>query len=317
MIGILGSGFGIYGYLPALINLGYEKIYLLNRSITNFNKRPELQYCKEAIVWEEDEKIFLSKINVLIIALPPLLQSKYIDKIIEHHNLKNVLLEKPIAPTPLKTLEILQKLRKSKKKIRTAYTFKYANWASIIVQLYNGNKLKDIEEINIIWDFKAHHYKNNLNNWKRYHSQGGGALRFYGIHIIAFLIHLSYNTVENSKSHGISLDDYAQWSASFSGENLPKAKVFLNSNSQNEEFTIKIISKTTDKNLISLPDPFFNDDTIATLDKRIKILEHLLISFDKENDKSCTLAYEKIALLWGETEKLNFHQMETLNTPDI
>ena len=73
-------------------------------------------------------------------------------------------------------------------------------------------------KLNLNWEFMAHHYINNLDTWKNKHSHGGGALRFYGIHVIALLAYVGYNNIIKSK---LSLDlagNPYQWSAIFSGK---------------------------------------------------------------------------------------------------
>jgi len=64
----------------------------------------------------------------------------------------------------------------------------------------------EIEETDLLFldtwhsykQLKADHFKNNKDNWKRDHKQGGGPLRFYGIHLIAVLAELGYTSSRQS-----------------------------------------------------------------------------------------------------------------------
>src|SRR5581483_4392648 len=58
------------------------------------------------------------------------------------------------------------------------------DWAREFVRSFRQIKPTSVR---INWRFLAHHYQNNLDNWKRRPEQGGGALRFYAIHFLALL----------------------------------------------------------------------------------------------------------------------------------
>ena len=58
--------------------------------------------------------------------------------------------------------------------------------------------ISEKQDIDWTWGFMAHHFSMNLKNWKRYHDIGGGVLRFYGVHIIAFFSTLGYNNIISS-----------------------------------------------------------------------------------------------------------------------
>ena len=56
MIGIFGAGFGLYGYLPALIEVGGGPILLLDRYRIPFSERTELRRFVSAVQWQENEE---------------------------------------------------------------------------------------------------------------------------------------------------------------------------------------------------------------------------------------------------------------------
>ena len=56
MLGILGSGFGLYGYLPAAIESGHKNILLSMRYKDNFFSRRSLQDCAKYIHWLESDE---------------------------------------------------------------------------------------------------------------------------------------------------------------------------------------------------------------------------------------------------------------------
>ena len=74
---ILGSGFGLYGYLPA-INKISKKIFIPEKYKDFFFSRNDLKKYKNKIVWFKNINKILNKIQILIIAKRPSDQGKII-----------------------------------------------------------------------------------------------------------------------------------------------------------------------------------------------------------------------------------------------
>ena len=308
MIGILGSGFGLYGYMPAIAQTNDNKIFLLERYKEKFKSRKELTQFNKRIKWVKDLNFLFSKSETLIIALSPIEQEKAILKSLKYSNIKNLILEKPLGVNPRISIFLLNKLVNSQKIFRIGYLFSFTDWA---IKLSNEINLTDTSKIIINWSFLAHHYKNNLNNWKRFNKQGGSVLRFYGIHLIALASKLGYNKINSSKTSGNTDNDFYKWECSLTGNCIPELQIHLNSNSENSIFCIESYSSSINSNLIiKQKDPFdfVNKKKVSSIDSRVVILKSFLKSLDEKHSKKFYNNYNNCNLLWKKIEFLNTHE---------
>ena len=172
---ILGSGFGLYGYLPA-VEVVSKKIFL---EYKYKNKLQNLKISKKIfnkIYWYKNESNIIDKINIVVIAYPPILQSKKIKQLFKNKKLVRYLfLEKPIDKNPIAARKLIKFLIKNKVKFSFGFIFKYLAWSKLI------NKKKNLKNIKIIWNIKK---KNASNSWKYKSKFGGGLIRYYGIHFL-------------------------------------------------------------------------------------------------------------------------------------
>lgn len=179
-IGILGSGFGLYGYFVALKEGKFKNtIYTLKKYKKIFIKRKDLAKYSNTIFFCKNEKELIKKSDYLIFAKRPLEQENFVKKI---SNIKKELfLEKPIASTPEKSLKIINSLIKKKTKFKIGFLFYYLDWFQKIIKLKK-------KKIIINWNFYSSDLKKNKDTWKVNDKiPGGGLINFYGIHFI-FLI---------------------------------------------------------------------------------------------------------------------------------
>jgi hypothetical protein len=312
MFGIVGSGFGLYGYLPAVV-LGTDKqILLLSKSLDAFKKRPELQFCKDRINWIENEEDFYSSVETLVLCLPPAIQFEVLMKWGHLRNIKNIILEKPISTSPTKSKVLIEFLENHNKKIIVGYSFQYNEWASRLNEIIrdSNNKVKHIE---IEWLFKAYHYRNDLQNWKRDHNAGGGAIRFFGIHIIALLSFIGYSAVIESKTNSFSDSDFFSWKALFKKYNFPTISVNIDTKSTEEKFSLN--SHLVDHSITNIEQgihPFdsssFMLDANEKLDFRVVGLKNLVNELLSMKEASEYYEkFKKVNKLWGDVEKLNLN----------
>ncbi len=307
MTGIIGSGFGIYGYLPAVL-LEDKNVYLLEKVKHNFLLRSELAQFYSRIYWINDIECFLNQIDTLIIAVPPLHQSEIINKILDFPNIKNIIIEKPLAPSPEESINILNKLKDLNKNFRIGYSFLYTPWYESLNNIFTNRKMDEIYDLSIVWNFKAHHYKNNLFNWKRYCSQGGGVIRFYGIQFIAVLGFLRFNEIVESKVIGISKDDISFWESITKDFFGNVCHLLIDTDCSEEKFEIILREKTKGlRTLCSLKanSPFDNYENISQdIDNRVAILNKLYIDFKKIHlDEDKFNQYQSINYMWALFEK--------------
>lgn len=294
---ILGSGFGLYGYLPALCTLKNISIILPSRYKERFIHRAELTSYYNRIEWIDNQKDILALCEGLIIALPPIQQFSWVQKALQYRNISHLLLEKPLASTPDLAMNLISDLEISGKKFKIGYNFRYTDWGEHILRHTKGIK-------SITWKFKAHHYKQNIQTWKRLHHQGGGALRFYGIHLIALLSELGYSDVVNSIIE-VNECEAETWSARLAKVDLPPCDVTIATNSNQNIFQV------IDSNgyIISLSDPFQTIQSFSGtfIDRRIPYLIKLLKALfcEKKMDNNW---YKVTHLLWHTIEQRTLQQ---------
>jgi predicted dehydrogenase len=289
---ILGSGFGLYGYLPALIACGHS-VVLPERYRQKFAGRPELQRFAQSIQWAGTEDEALQSATGAVIAQRPGDQERWIERCVEMPGLRHLLLEKPLARTPALAQKSLDALIRSEKTFRLGYMFGTTEW---------GQKLRNSMapgNLSIKWQFCAHHYKNNLATWKRDTDSGGGVIRFFGIHLIALLASLRYKSFATSLTTGASASDLDTWRAVSTDSGMPECEVVIETRSETTAFEVAHPSAGLH---IKLAGPF--DSNMATndgLDPRTRNLAHLCRSLSEPSGPYIDW-YRKTIDLWQQAE---------------
>ena len=189
---IIGSGFGIYGYLPAIYK-NSKKIFLNIKYKKKIEKRIELIRYLKRVNWYFDIKDISDKIDYVVIAQNPKKQFLITKKILRFFKPKHLFLEKPISHTPNKSLNFVEFLEKNKIKFSVGYLFTYLSWFKYIKKNLSHN-----QKFEINWRIKFNK-KNNL--WKSNHKEGGGLVRFYSIHFFKICHDLNL-----TKIHKISVN---------------------------------------------------------------------------------------------------------------
>ena len=125
---ILGSGFGLYGYLPSVVFYS-KKIFLDKKYKNKFQKRNILKKLEKKISWYDTLEKIIKDIDYLIIAKNPLSQFVFLKKILKFKKkLNHVFLEKPIHINPKKSLNVIHFLKKKNIKFSVGAIFEYLNW---------------------------------------------------------------------------------------------------------------------------------------------------------------------------------------------
>jgi len=285
-IAILGSGFGLYGYLPALLQITDSKIILPTRYQERLKSRTDVGHFYSNIEWVQDEEELLGNCEAIVIAQAPRQQYSWVKKCLKQKNITHLFLEKPLSFSPKSADELLSDLKSSKKKFRIGYNFRFTDWA----------KNPDIK--NIEWNFCAHHFANNIQTWKREHENGGGALRFYGIHLVALLAEIGYDDAAFSK---IS-PNAETWEVQLIGKNLHPCNIKVATNSDETNF---IVSRNSTE-ITSLLQPFQTEivNLDPKIDQRVSILKTSLSDLFLNNPTYYDW-YETANLLWHNIEKRN------------
>jgi predicted dehydrogenase len=295
---VLGSGFGMYGYLPALIECG-AKVVLPDRYRSTVVGRPELIQYVPQVAWCVTAEEALIRANGAVVALRPADQADWIPRLARMPNIRDLILEKPVAPTPQLAASLIAELAQAGKRYRIGYTFRFLPWAERLrAALQSGT-----EEVSLDWMFLAHHYRANLDNWKRFDASGGGALRFYGIHLIALLAELGYDDVTSSVLAGPSVAETARWEATFTGKALCPFELRIDSRADETCFRMVAYTRRADDILVNQPDPFSSvrSATLYVRDPRVDLLGRLCRSL-AEPDEIHAQRQRDIIALWGRIE---------------
>jgi hypothetical protein len=277
MLGILGSGFGLYGYLPAAIALGFSPILCPVRYQYKIFSRDELKKFNEKISWVDTDQDLIEMATTLVISKRPSDQFNELPNYLSQRQLKKIIFEKPLAIDPVAALKMLAMVKASGKQCTAGFTFRFTPWATLLQLRLTSNLLK--KEVWLLqWHFMAHHFSAELLNWKRDNAQGGGVLRFYGIHVIALLAELGYTEVVSSEVLNSPNDEvYSAWHAVFHGPELPEFRVEIDSHSDSTSFILKNLNKNAI--LYKAQDPFkmpLNQIHEAGLDPRCIYLQEVL-----------------------------------------
>lgn len=184
-IGIIGSGFGLYGLLPAFNSTPGCKVI----SICGKKTDRLINYCKTIGLkkiyknWQE----MLEKENLDAVAIAVIPDAQYeIAKVAIKKGL-HVFAEKPLGASYEQAKELNDLA--SKRKVITAIDFIFPEvdqWQKV-KKILDKKTLGKLKEINLNWDFLSYDIKNKKSSWKTDVSRGGGALSFYFSHSLYYL----------------------------------------------------------------------------------------------------------------------------------
>jgi predicted dehydrogenase len=182
--GIIGTGYGRYVILESLKKIKYIKKIIINGRnkplIEKLNKNRQVSEAYSSL------NVFLKKkdISLLCIATVPIKQFQILNRI-KKKQYNFFFLEKPIANNHKNIIKIYNKFKSIKEKVAVDFIFLSLNSFRTFKSLIKNKKILNV---NIKWHFKAHHYKNNIEDtWKKNPKLGGGIYYFYIIHMISYI----------------------------------------------------------------------------------------------------------------------------------
>ena len=298
MYTIIGSGFGLYGYLPALMESGHAVVLPeVYRDIVN--ARQDMAPYRSRVIWVRGRDEALSRAAGAVLAVRPEDQPALVSECLRHPNLQRLLLEKPLAPSPAQAAMLLQQLRFSGCRFRLGYIFLIMDLQSVLRDASKAGR----EAWSLDWTFMAHHFSQGLDSWKKHDPQGGGVIRFYGIHLLASLSSCGYDSVEMSQIEGAEAEVSERWEAAFGGPGKPNASVTLDSRCERRSFVIHRGKKRGMQIVLSRSDPFAEDSPTAFpgQDPRVSKLMELVQSFEEPDEPLYDL-YGRINALWQDVE---------------
>lgn len=259
-VGILGGGFGLYGYLPAFYNLGF-KIYTLEKYSNFIQSRADLKDLINHINFLPSEKEIFANSRYLTIARDPISQHNLIRDVVEY-NFEHLFLEKPLAHNLKLHEDSLNLLKVTNQSTSIFYSLTYLDWYKEITNIL---QVKKNQNIKVTWKIIS-----NNSIWKNDVSKGGGLFRYYGIHFVPLFLKSKLkveNYFQNNRSLVINL------------KNKNKNKLQMNlSIGEINNFSINNENHV----LLSSSNPFIKDIVPGAPDPRIQIVEKYLLNFDKD-----------------------------------
>jgi len=211
--GILGSGFGMYGYLPALLNSGYE-VTTLSEYKAKFELRPELAKFIDQVRFTSEREI-LDTCENLVIAKDPASQYQLLSK--NQFQFRRLFLEKPLAPIISQHKEMLEILESQNINFSVGYLFKFTSWwKRIASDILLGHSL----EVEIEWRL------GRPPGWKNSPQDGGGLVAFYAIHFAPndVNLHIRLEYADKNAFSIFSMDTFRQRTLLYSGDSPFGAK---------------------------------------------------------------------------------------------
>jgi predicted dehydrogenase len=294
---IVGGGFGLYGYLPAVLGSFPSRVVLRQELKLIVNRRPELECYLDRIDWAESLDSALNGATGVVIAVPPSAQYELVQQVLKYSSVSRIVIEKPVAPNADLASRTIDAIRAAQRSFRIGYTFLDAEWAHRLRAFATSSD----RSIRIEWAFCADHFSSSKLTWKRSHSAGGGALRFYGIHLIALVASMGYSEVSFSALDGAVRDEPENWLAEFVGNKLPSFTVAVRTKSDHPSFQVEVVELGEARTLHSSASPFPAFRSAQKEDTRVESLRHLLSTFS-QSDSSFTALYESVNDLWQTVE---------------
>lgn len=300
-VGIVGSGFGLYGLLPVFDSIQNCKV----ACICGRKTERLINYCHsiglEKIYTDWQEMLQKEKLDAIAVAVPPNEQYKIAKKAMNKG--LHIFAEKPLASTLIQAEELFRLAIENKVVHVVDFIFPEIEAWKKVKQLIDKKAYGKLKHINLNWDFLSHDIKNKKSSWKTNIALGGGALSFYFSHslyyleyfagrILEFKSKLSYSKESiNGGEVGIDLilkfENNITGKAHFSCNNkeltrhqliftCEKAKIVLeNKNSIISNFKIKIYVNDEIRKLV-IPETENSKDNV---DERVIVVKKIVARF--------------------------------------
>ena len=178
---LIGSNFGIKGYLPAIKKIKSIKLKIIcSRNI----KKIEDNDLKK-INYETDwKKIFKKDIKLIILAVPPKLQEKIITYNIKFK--KRIIFEKPISSNYFKSKKLIEQIKKNKINADINLTYLNHDLFKKVKDIIKKKKLGVPINFRVKWNFISYDLNKKIKSWKTDEKQGGGIKNIFLTHVFSY-----------------------------------------------------------------------------------------------------------------------------------
>lgn len=181
-LGIIGSGFGLYGYAIAGKEIALD-IFTLERYRKTINDRVDLNFELKTTRFVENEKELIENSDALVVAVNPQNQVKILTE--NDLSSKRLFLEKPLAHSVESHWKMINLLRDSNIDFSIGYLFQFTKWGELLL---SDSQTESIQELSFDWSIAKPD-----SQWKSDSQLGGGIVKFYGIHILNLLLKMNFD----------------------------------------------------------------------------------------------------------------------------
>ncbi len=184
-IGIIGSGFGLYGLLPAFNSIKNCQVVCICGKRT----KRLVEYCKSVglkkIYYNWKLMLESEKLDALALAVTPNAQYEIANAAIRKSI--SIFAEKPLAANYEQAKDLLD-LAVKKRIIHTMdFIFPEIEEWQKVKQIIDKKKYGKLKHISVNWNFLSYDIKNKISSWKTDAKDGGGALSFFFSHALYYL----------------------------------------------------------------------------------------------------------------------------------
>lgn len=217
-IALVGSNFGIKGYLPAIKKIKNVKLKIIcSRNIKKL-KNYDLKNIIHVTDWK---KIFKDNIRIVILAVPPKLQEKIITYNLKYK--KRVIFEKPISSSYFRSKKLVERIKKKKIKAEVNLTYLNHDLFKKLKYIIDKQILGPTIDFKINWNFISHDLNKKIKSWKTNEKLGGGIKNIFLTHVFSYCQFFFGD---------LTVRDYSTKIVKFKGLNF-KNKIFCNVVNQN------------------------------------------------------------------------------------
>ena len=208
-VALVGSNFGLKGYLPVINkfkNLNLKIICSRNKNKISINKLKNINYETN---WKN---IFKKDIDIVILAVPPKLQEKIILFNLKYK--KKIIFEKPISSNYQISKKIVEKLKKEKIKSEINLTYLNHTLFQKVKKIIKNKTLGSVKNYKIHWSFISSDFNRKIKSWKTDEKQGGGIKNIFLTHVLSYCEYffnksiLESSQIKQSKFKGLNYKNY-------------------------------------------------------------------------------------------------------------
>ena len=183
-VAIVGSNFGLSGYLPVINNLKNCKIkYICSPNIYSKSKKIKENYNVKLI--KNWRKIFDDKlVDLIICAVPPKIQEKILLFNLKYK--KKIIFEKPIASNFKSSLSLIKSMKRLKIKGQINLIFLNHPLFLETKKIIRNKSLGKILSYEIFWNFVSQDLNNRIKSWKTDEARGGGIKNIFLTHVLTY-----------------------------------------------------------------------------------------------------------------------------------